>query len=140
MKEARISGIEFTNLERLQRLIIQAGEKGAKIAAKALRNEAQEVLAKARDLVPVDTGALKNSMRVRPEVGVYQNGTSVEVWITAGSTAVDYAVYVHENLGAFHPHGQAKYIEVPLIQQSYGLTNRIADKVERVMKSDLGQA
>lgn len=132
-----IGGIEFTNLDRLRNAITMGGKKAAKEAAKRLRNEAQEVLAKSRDLVPVDTGALKASGRVRPEVGVYTIGGNAEVWITYGSTAVDYAVYVHEDLGKYHPHGQAKFLEIPLVQQSYGLVDRIADRVEQVLKDEL---
>lgn len=132
-----IASIEFPDLERLQRALARSGAEGAKMAAKALRNEAQEVLAKSRDLVPVDTGALKASGRVRPEVGVYEVGGSMEVQITYGGTAVDYAVYVHENLFSNHVHGQSKYLEIPLIQQAYGLAGRIADKVERTMKDEV---
>lgn len=135
-----IAAVEFTNLDRVQKAIIASGERGVKEAGKALRNEAQEVLARARDLVPVDTGALKASGRVRPEVGVYTANGSMEVWITFGGTAVDYAVHVHERLGSYHPVGQAKYLEVPLIQQSYGLADRIADKVERIMRTELGKS
>lgn len=135
-----IAGVEFTNLDRVQRAIIASGAQGAKAAAKALRNEAQEVLARARDLVPVDTGALKASGRVRPETGVYDNNRTMEVLVTFGATAVGYAVFVHENLGAYHVVGQAKYLEIPLIQQSYGLADRIADKVEATMRTELGRS
>jgi len=135
-----IRGIKFTNIERLQRLLIEGGKKAAKEAAKRLRNEAQEVLAKSRDLVPVDTGALKKSGRVRPETGVYTNGKNMEVLITYGSTAVEYAIYVHEDLSKNHPHGQAKFLEIPLIQQSHGLVDRISDRVEKVLKEELGKA
>lgn len=120
----------FPDLERIQRAITASGPEGVKVAARALRNEAQEAFAASQDEVPVDTGALKASGRVRPESGVYSRGNDVYVEITYGGTAIDYGVYVHENLEANHPHGKAKYLEDPMVRQINGASGRIADKVE----------
>lgn len=129
--------IYFVNLDRVQRALMQSGPNGVKIAAKALRNEAQEAFAVSQDEVPVDTSALKTSGRVRPETGVFERGNEVYVELTYGGTAVDYAIIVHENLGAYHPHGKAKYLEDPLTRQVVGIAGRIADKVERDMKGTM---
>jgi hypothetical protein len=120
----------FPDLERIQRAITASGPEGVKVAARALRNEAQEAFAASQDEVPVDTGALKLSGRVRPESGVFTRGNDVYVELTYGGTAVDYGVYVHENLESFHPHGKAKYLEDPMVRQINGAAGRIADKVE----------
>lgn len=127
----------FPDLERIQRAITASGPEGVKVAARALRNEAQEAFAASQDEVPVDTGALKASGRVRPESGVYSRGNDVYVELTYGGTAVDYGVYVHENLEAFHPHGKAKYLEDPMVRQINGISGRIADKVEAATKRTL---
>lgn len=58
-------------------------------------------------LVPVDTGALRNSAYTR-HVG---RGFDITVWV--GYT-VEYAVYVHERLDVHHPIGQAKFLEEPM--------------------------
>ncbi len=129
--------IYFVNLDKIQRALMQSGPAGVKVAAKALRNEAQEAFAVSQDEVPVDTSALKTSGRVRPETGVFQKGNEVYVELTYGSTAVEYAVVVHENLESYHPHGKAKYLEDPLTRQVVGIAGRIADKVEREMKGTL---
>ena len=129
--------IYFPDLDRIQKALAQSGPEGVKVAARALRNEAQEAFAASQDEVPVDTGALKASGRVRPETGVYESGDEVYVEITYGGTATEYSIYVHENLGAFHPHGKAKYLEDPLTRQVNGISGRIADKIEQAMKGNL---
>lgn len=129
--------IWFPDLERLQRAITQSGPEGVKVAAKALRHEAQEAFSNSQDEVPVDTGALKASGRVRPETGVFQRGNEVYVELTYGGTATEYSIYVHENLEAYHPHGKAKYLEDPMSRQVNGISGRIADKVERATKGML---
>lgn len=127
----------FPDLERLQRALAQSGPEGARVAAKALRNEAQEAMAHSQDEVPVDTGALKASGRVRPDTGVYNGPDGVFVELTYGGTGTEYAIYVHENLEAHHPHGKAKYLEDPMTRQVNGISGRIADKVEAQTKGML---
>lgn len=61
-------------------------------------------------LVPIDTGALRNSAFTRHE------GTGFDTAVRVGYT-VEYGVYVHENLMAHHPIGQAKFLEQPLNQR-----------------------
>lgn len=63
------------------------------------------VLRGAQLLVPVDTGHLKNSGYVR-DLG---EGKGVEIGFTAS-----YAIYVHENMEAYHAVGQAKFLEQSL--------------------------
>jgi hypothetical protein len=127
----------FPDLERIQRAIIASGPAGVKAAARALRSEAQDAFAVSQDEVPVDTGALKASGRVRPEVGVYERGNELSVELTYGGTAMEYAIIVHENLESFHPHGKAKYLEDPMSRQVQGISGRIADKVEAAMKGTI---
>ncbi len=126
--------IYFPDLERIQKALAASGPAGVKAAARALRNEAQEAFANSQDEVPVDTGALKASGRIRPEVGVFERGNEVYVELTYGGSATEYSIYVHENLEAYHPHGKAKYLEDPLVRQVNGIAGRIADKIERSMR------
>ncbi len=126
--------IYFPDLERIQKALAASGPAGVKAAARALRNEAQEAFANSQDEVPVDTGALKGSGRIRPEVGVFERGNEVYVELTYGGTGKEYAIYVHENLESYHPHGKAKYLEDPLVRLVNGIAGRIADKIERSMR------
>ena len=60
--------------------------------------------ARAKPLAPVDTGNLRGSGYTRKA-----SEDTVEVGFSAA-----YAIYVHENLEAHHPVGQAKFLEAPL--------------------------
>lgn len=127
----------FPDLHRIQEALAKSGPEGAKVAARALRHEAQEAFAHSQDEVPVDTGALKASGRVRPESGVYNRGNDVYVELTYGGTGTEYAIYVHEDPEANHPHGKSKFLEDPMVRQINGITGRIADKVEAATKGML---
>lgn len=58
----------------------------------------------AQDRTPVDTGNLKSSAFTRKEG---------ELGVVVGFNAA-YAIFVHENLEARHPTGQAKFLESAL--------------------------
>ena len=100
------------------------------------RGNALAILAASQPLVPVDTGALKRSGRVKaarkgkkvysPE-GSYstssltsQKGGSFLVYGGAGFVnprtrrRINYASYVHYRLDVKHPVGQAQYVGQPL--------------------------
>jgi len=74
-----------------------------------------EVFNESQELVPVATGALRESGRLvkTPSVGNLQS----ETYISYGDGLVDYAIYVHENLQDIHESPtQAKYLETPMAQ------------------------
>ena len=47
-----------------------------------------------------------------------------------GGPAAGYAIYVHEDLGAFHPVGDAKFMESVLNESRPFLAKRIAARVD----------
>lgn len=79
----------------------------ARGATKGARKVAIDLQGQARRRTPVDTGRLRSSIAYRVEGGVAIVGTNVK-----------YAVYVHENLNARHPTGQAKFLEEPALERS----------------------
>lgn len=106
----------------------------------ALFIEGEQTMTAAKRLVPVDEGVLRASGHVRlPEV----TDDEVQVEIGFGGPAgsgnrgesndedVGYAVYVHEDLTAYHPVGQAKYLEQPVTDRASGFAARIAKRIER---------
>ena len=96
-----------------------------------VRLAANVIVAESKRRVPVDTGYLKGSHYI--EMLSNRNGMPIaEIGCTA-----EYAIYVHENLEANHPHGKAKYLEDPMNRQVVGIAGRIADKVERATKGML---
>lgn len=60
--------------------------------------------------VPVDTGNLRDSGYVSDPIQT-PNGMVIALGFTE-----EYALIQHERLDYNHPHGQAKYLEVPLEQ------------------------
>lgn len=88
----------------------------------ANRIEMERTLTKAKQLVPVDTGNLKNSgfLHMEPR----RDGVGIEIGFRA-----DYSLKVHEDLAAFHENGQAKYLEEAMTEKLDGWDERVADSV-----------
>lgn len=107
---------------RLRRIAVEYPEK----VGAAMYKEAQIEMTESKRRVPVDTGALRASGIVsEPEV----EGERVSVVMSYGGVAADYAIYVHENLDAFHPVGQAKYLESVLNESRPYMALRIAKRI-----------
>lgn len=62
------------------------------------------------DSTPEKTGNLRNTIRTTEPV---IQGKRISCSIEAGGPDAPYALIVHEDLDAFHPVGDAKYIERP---------------------------
>jgi hypothetical protein len=94
--------------------------------AEAINEVMKKVFAKSQELVPVETGDLRNSGVFKPASGDSGDGFP-HAEITYGNASVTYAVFVHEELGNFHlPPTQAKYLETPLAQAHLKLMMAIA--------------
>lgn len=100
-------------------------------AGKAMRAEAEIEMTEAKKRTPWKTGALRASGHV---TGPTQVGRNIEVKMLFGGPAVDYALAVHENLEAIHPHGQAKFLESVLLESRKYLADRIAARMKARMK------
>lgn len=89
---------EFSNFE----------SRTAKKAERGLLKAALFILRKSQKIVPVDTGALKNSGRARLTGRGFTANAIIEYLVA-------YAIYVHENLEAKHKAGKfAKFVEIPM--------------------------
>lgn len=97
-----------------------------KRAAAALYLEANIIMTESKRIVPVDTGALKASGFVADPEFQRRN---IRVMMAYGGAAKEYAIYVHEILRNKHPHGQAKYLEVPLHAAQKNLGARLAARI-----------
>ena len=79
----------------------------------ALDSVIQRIFQRSKELVPVRTGALRDSAVI--ESGI--RGGMPTANITYGGGSVDYALKVHEDLSMRHPNGgQAKYLEQAFIE------------------------
>jgi hypothetical protein len=104
-------------------LLAKVGDRAKEALGKQLYLEAEGIMAQSKELVPVDTGALRSTGIVSPPV---IEGDLVSVELGYGGPAAPYAVIVHENLEAHHPHGMAKYLEVPFDAAKRGMLDRVA--------------
>jgi hypothetical protein len=98
---------------------------------RALREEAEIEMTEAKERTPVDTGALRASGHV---TGPERAGKQISVDLNYGGVAAPYAVYVHEDMDAHHPVGQAKFLESTLLESAPHMPKRIATRVERYLR------
>lgn len=99
---------------------------GPDVVGDALETELEVEGTEAKRRCPWDTGTLRGTITVdRAKV----TGHEVSCRIYAGGAAAGYALYVHENLEADHPHGEAKFIERPLHEAAPHLANRLAQRL-----------
>jgi hypothetical protein len=87
----------------------------------------QEVFDESQELVPVDTGSLKDSGIF---ISAQDKGNGVEASISYGNALVTYAIDVHEDLQVFHePPTQAKYLEIPMTNHQPELLKAIRHRI-----------
>lgn len=110
--------------KELQAQLRQIAKGSTAEFGRALYAEVKQVeFPETQKLVPVKTGDLKASGRVEgPEI----KGKQITVRIIYD---MPYAMIVHENLEAFHPNGQAKYVEQPLREAAPHLPSRVAKRI-----------
>ena len=102
--------IEIKGLKELNRKLNKLAKQAPRIVARELFRFAEEKIANRsrKEFVPVMTGALKTSIITQLPVVM---GSKVSVIVGAGSSAVKYALSVHENpragkTGGVSPQGK----------------------------------
>lgn len=95
--------------------------------ARALTQEMEVEATECKRRTPVKTGDLRDSIHVTPPT---KRGDTISVQIVCGGIAAPYAIYVHENLEALHPIGQAKFIESVLRESSSYISRRITERLK----------
>jgi hypothetical protein len=100
-----------------------------RVTEQELYATANNIITDAKQLTPVDTGALRSSGHVQLPTVVDGH---VEVKMGFGGPAVSYATYVHEDLQAHHPVGQAKFLEIPFNNRVKTLMKRLKALIQRV--------
>lgn len=100
--------LDIPKLRNLQKKMQGKGATQNRKLAVGLTRAGLHLQAVSEEIVPVRTGNLKNSAFTRAS-GVGTPRPEVRVGYTAG-----YALYVHENLDAWHKPGkEAKFLEGP---------------------------
>ena len=132
--------VTFEGLDGLLRALEHRPDDIVRAAKSALFIEGEETITEAKRLTPVDEGVLRASGHVQLPEETADGGVEVRAGFggPAGSgnqggetneKDVGYAVYVHEDLTARHPVGQAKYLEVPVNQRRAGFVERVVQHI-----------
>lgn len=125
--EIKVTGLSELN----QRLGVLSNRMSSFIGA-ALLAEAEIEMTEAKRRTPVDTAALKGSGHV---TGPFLSGRKSSVKMNFGGPAASYAIFVHEDLEAFHKVGQAKFLESVLNESTKYFANRIGSRLWDMMRS-----
>lgn len=101
----------------------------------AMFAEATTVLNESKKIVPVDLGTLKRSGEVEPPK---VDSSGIEVSITYGGAASEYALIVHEDMTARHKDGQsAKYLEKPFMAHQGKFVRNVTERVAQYIRSGM---
>jgi len=93
----------------------------------ALYQETEVEVKEVKRRTPVKHGPLRASVHT---VGPIRSGRTTYTLIVAGGPAAPYAIYVHENLRAFHKVGGAKYIESVVLESRPHMGARVARRID----------
>ena len=124
--------IEITNLKDFEKKMNAFPGQVVEEAALVLREEAEEVMTRSKELVPVDTGTLRSTGHVPP---TRRERNTVEVDMAYGGPAAAYAVHVHENIKAWiHwsvPGTGPKFLERPYVESLQKIPDRLREAFKR---------
>jgi len=121
------SGGKLKDAEKMKRRMSLLSTRMRDEVRAAFYIETEVEVKEAKRRTPVDTGSLRASIH---QEGPTRNGRTLVTLIAAGGPAAPYALYVHENLEALHPVGQAKYIESVIMESIPHLAARIGRRID----------
>ncbi len=145
--------VRVTGLDDIRRLIRANDRKVRAATGRAITAEVVELGRRADELVPIDTGNLRNSQIIKlPD----PKGRRIVGTVEYGGTAAPYALVQHEDLTLWHPPkppgkskvgkkqgtgpvapGQGrgpKYLEHPFKRQQKRFSARLAARVNRDLR------
>jgi hypothetical protein len=101
------------------------------LSEETLLEMAEEIKLAAQEKTPVKTGTLKESAYVASEMT--PKGPVAEVGYSQNAEAT-YAPFVHENLEANHPEGEAKFLENALKENVQRVKDIALDKLKKAVE------
>jgi hypothetical protein len=117
--------VPLEGLDKLKRRLDRRPKLATQVG-KALYAEYAIEMKESMRRTPVEYGTLRAS---HEELGPnYDDGISVSIHV--GGPAAPYAVYVHENLEAYHKVGQAKFLESTILESRPYMAARVAKRLD----------
>lgn len=141
---------ELRGVDSLRKRLIDIDRNTREGLSEGAESEADMIVAKAKDLVPIRSGKLQDSIAVvkgtlsqgRNALGQFTEGSAIEVIVTAGNDSIPYTLAIHEHPSPhdppswagvnvqFHPEGRGpKFLERPFNEAKTGMAERVASKV-----------
>lgn len=98
---------------------------------RALFQETEIETTESKRRCPVDKGTLRGTIHTEGPFVENPGIASATIYtlIACGGPAAPYAIYVHENLQAFHKVGQAKFIESVVLESRPYMAQRVAKRI-----------
>lgn len=118
--------VDLSNVDAAVRALDVLADQFAGAVGPSLREEGEIEMTEAKRRTPVDTSALRNSGHV---TGPRYGGRDAEVRLVFGGPAAPYAIFVHEDMEAWHDVGQAKFLESTLLESEPYLAQRLARRI-----------
>lgn len=129
--------VTIEGVRELQARLGEAAAKAIVATSAALYGEANTIFSESQRIVPVDTGALRDSGQVTTPV---VSGVTVEVEIGYGGPAAPYALYVHEippppakssggRSATHNPPTAWKYLEGPFMAAMATMETRLGGAI-----------
>lgn len=121
------SGFKASGVKAMQNRLRVGKKKFPDEITKALYQETEIEVTEVKRRTPVQFGNLRASVH---QIGPTKIGDKYYTLIAAGGPSAPYAIYVHENLEAFHKVGQAKFIESVILESRPHMAARVAKRIE----------
>lgn len=118
--------VDVKGADRIRARLLAYANRIPEICEDALYEEASIEMTESMKRTPVDTGALRASHTVETK----RRGNEISATIGVGGPAAPYAVFVHEDLDAFHPVGEAKFLESTLLESKPFMAARLAARIK----------
>jgi len=93
---------------------------------RALFQESNIEATEVKKRTPVEYGDLRASVHV---IGPFIQGRTIWCMIVCGGPAALYAIYVHEDLTAYHKVGQAKFLESVILESRAFMGARVTARI-----------
>lgn len=130
--------VKIRGLAEVKRRLKELGAKAEARLARGLREKGETTMTRAKELTPVDLGALRSTGHVE---GPTRTGDQLRILLSFGGPAgaefggkfVGYAIYVHEDLTKRHTVGQAKFLEQPVRE----LAPHLAGDLAAMLRADV---
>lgn len=123
-----ITGAELKDKADFDRAIDQYISEFRDEFKKGFYQEGQRIMRKSKKQCPIDSGRLRASGRVHKPVQDMKGNVSMDL-----SYGTNYAVYVHENLEAYHkPPTKAKFLEDPVREELPHMVENIIARVNKL--------